>query len=80
MEFYDFTDDIKAHPGEYLLHTPSRQIVMCGAFNISEGTIRALYNGRLMEDSIENFQKIKMPQSSTEKRKRTRGGCGSCKK
>ena len=41
MEFYDFTDDIKAHPGEYLLHTPSRQIVMCGAFNVSEGTIRA---------------------------------------
>ena len=78
MEFYDISDDVKAHPGEYLLHIPSKQIVMCGAYKAANGTIRALHNGRLMEDKIANFQKIKLSQS--ERRERTPSGCGGCKK
>ena len=59
MEFQEISDELKVHPGEYILHQPSQQIVLCGAFNRKEGFIKALARGRLMEDRIENFKKIK---------------------
>ena len=59
MEFYDIKDSIKAHPGEYLFHVPSKQIVVCGAFKMKEGVIKALSNGKLLEDKIENFQTLR---------------------
>jgi len=78
MEFYDIDENTKAHPGEYLLHIPSKQIVMCGAYKPDDGTIRALHNGRLMEDKIHNFQKIKLSQA--ERRTRANASCSGCKK
>ena len=64
MEFDEITDGVKVYPGEYILHTPSNQIVLCGAFKGSVGLIKALVNGRVMEDKIEHFQKIKVSKSS----------------
>jgi hypothetical protein len=78
MEFYDISDDIKAHPGEYLLHTPSKQVVVCGAFNRKEGKIKALANGKLIEDKIHNFQKIKLNKEE-QKTRTLKRGCGGCK-
>jgi len=78
MNFQEITENSKVFPGEYLLHIPSNQIVICGAYKPSEGKIKALANGRLMEDAIVNFQKIKL--SKSEKKKRTVRHCGGCKR
>ena len=78
MEFYPISDKDKAAPGEYLLHTPSNEIVLCGAFKRSEGKIKALSHGTLMEDKIENFHKIKL--NKKERKKRTVRRCGGCKR
>jgi hypothetical protein len=79
MEFEIIDEDATVYPGEYILHKPSNQIVLCGAFKKSEGKIKVMANGRLIEDNIENFQKIKL--SATErKERRSRKRCGGCKK
>ena len=77
MEFQEISDDLKVHPGEYILHKPSQQIVLCGAFKKKEGTIKVLANGRLMEDKIENFQKINL--NSKERRKKVISRCKGCR-
>jgi len=58
MEFYDITEDATPHPGEYIFHEPSQSIVLCGAYT---GThIKALHNGKVLKDRVENFKKIKI--------------------
>ncbi len=74
MEFYKIEEEAKVFPGEYLLHVPSNQIVLCGAFKPSQGLIKYMTQGRLAEDKIENFNKIK-----TNKRMKPRKSCGGCK-
>ena len=74
MEFYKIEEEAKVFPGEYLLHVPSNQIVLCGAFKPSQGLIKYMTQGRLAEDKIENFNKIK-----TNKRVKPRKSCGGCK-
>jgi hypothetical protein len=78
MEFEIIDEGAIVHPGEYILHEPTNQIVLCGAFKKEEGKIKALIHGRLMEDSIENFQKIKL--SKEERKQRSKRKCGGCKK
>ena len=78
MKFQVITENSKVFPGEYLLHVPSKQIVVCGAYKPSEGKIKALANGRLMEDAVANFQKIKL--SKSEQKKKPVRRCGGCKK
>ena len=77
MKFQQIKEDSHVAPGEYLLHQPSDQIVMCGSFKREEGLIKALASGRLLEDKIENFRKILV---SGRRRQRLRRGCGGCKK
>ena len=77
MEFFEITDDLKATPGEYIYHIPSRQIVLCGSFNRSKDMIRALSNGRLFADSIKNFKKIKISRGE---RRRHHSECKGCRK
>ena len=74
MEFYKIEEEAKVFPGEYLLHVPSNQIVLCGAFKRRQGLIKYMTQGRLAEDKIENFNKIK-----TNKRMKPRKSCGGCK-
>lgn len=79
MEFDIISEEMVVYPGEYILHEPTDQIVLCGAFKKNEGKIKAMVNGRMMEDNIENFQKIRL--SKKERKERAfRKGCGGCKK
>ena len=80
MKFKPIEEDTTVFPGEYLLHEPSQQIVLCGAFKRTEGTIKALANGRLMEDSIRNFQKILLDKGTQARKMKRRRSCGGCKK
>ena len=79
MKFQTIEEHSRVFPGEYLLHKPSQQIVMCGAFKKQDGTIKALANGKLMEDKIENFQKILLNREEQQNPPRRRS-CGGCKK
>jgi len=65
MDFVNIDDNSKVYPGEYLLHVPSKQVVVCGAFIKSENKIKALKNGQLITEDIKNFQKIKLSQKNT---------------
>mgnify|MGYP003962897299 FL=1 len=78
MKFRPIEEGEKVYPGEYLLHQPSQQIVMCGALKREEGVIRSLSRGRLLEDRIENFQKIHLSAEERKKRK-FRKSCSGCK-
>ena len=79
MEFEIIDESVVVYPGEYVLHVPTKQIVLCGAFKKREGKIKAMANGRLMEDNIENFQKIRLSEADR-KEKKARRRCGGCKK
>ena len=58
MNFVEIVEESKVYPGEYLLHSPTNQIVLCGAFNYEQDFVRCLNNGKLMTDKVENFKKI----------------------
>lgn len=77
MKFQKIEENARVFPGEYLLHTPSRQIVMCGAYKKTEGIIKALKNGQLMEDKVENFRKIE--REAHERAVKDKRKCGGCK-
>ena len=78
MEFREIKEDSTVYPGEYLLHEPSQEIVLCGAYVKSEGKIKALRQGRLMEDKIENFRKIWTSKKEMKENK-IFDKCGGCK-
>ena len=76
MEFYDITEDDIPHPGEYILYVPSQSIVLCGAY--MGDRIKVLYNGRVLEDKVENFKKIKIGMK--EKKQKFVSRCKACGK
>ncbi len=78
MEFYAIADNDKVAPGEYVLQSPTEEVVLCGVFSRERNEIKALYKGRLLEDTIENFQKIKMTKKEMYRTKVV-PRCGSCK-
>jgi hypothetical protein len=78
MNFKEITDTDKVYPGEYLLYTPSNQIVLCGAYNRKEGFVRALHAGRYLEDKIEHFKKIVLSKKERKERKMVK--CKKCGK
>lgn len=79
MDFIEITEELRALPGEYIYHEPTRQVVLCGSFSRRNNQIRAFAHGRLFEDQIENFKKIKM--TTKERRERSvRRGCQGCGK
>ena len=63
MKFTDIRENDKVHPGEYVLHLPSNQIVLCGSFNRDKDLMKVMINGKVHEDKIENFQKIQLTRS-----------------
>lgn len=77
MEFTEIVEDASVFPGEYLFHEPSSAIVLCGAFNRAEDFIRALRDGRLMEDKVAHFKKINLTKKEARLYQGTR--CKSCK-
>jgi hypothetical protein len=76
VKFREIEDGDKVHPGEYLLHTPSNQIVICGAFLKDQNKIKVLAEGRLMTDSIDNFNKIVL--NPNERKQRRVYKCKGC--
>jgi hypothetical protein len=79
MDYIDIKEGAKVFPGEYLFHKPSRDIVICGSYDPKNDVLKALHRGRLIQDGIDNFQKIKLSREE-QKAKRTKRSCGSCKK
>ncbi len=77
MEFTDIEEETKVYPGEYIYHEPSSAIVLTGAFSREKDFIRVLKNGRLLEDKISNFKKIKL--SNQEKKDNSIKRCSGCK-
>ena len=80
MKFIAIEAEATVYPGEYLLHSPSQQIVLCGAFKRGEGKIKVMVNGRIMEDTISNFQKILVNKKDRQRERTIRRACGGCKK
>ena len=80
MEFEIIDEEAIVYPGEYILHVPTKQIVLCGAFKKTEGKIRVMVNGRLIEDSVENFQKIKLSGQERKLKNSKVRSCGGCKR
>jgi hypothetical protein len=80
VKFAAIESESTVHPGEYLLHSPSQQIVLCGAFKRAEGKIKVMVNGRIMEDVISNFQKILVNKKDRQQERALRRSCGGCKK
>tara|TARA_R110002020_G_scaffold13026_2_gene47103 strand:+ start:862 stop:1098 length:237 start_codon:yes stop_codon:yes gene_type:complete len=76
MDFIEITEELKATPGEYIYHAPSKQIVVCGAFNRKDNMIKALGRGRLFSDKIHNFKKIRTTQR--ERKKSYGSRCKGC--
>ncbi len=76
MNFQEIKKESKVFPGEYLLHTPTNQIVLCGAYNYDEDFVRCLSNGRLMTDTVKNFKKIQMSKKELNQNRTRCKGCG----
>tara|TARA_Y100001973_G_C5136802_1_gene300765 strand:+ start:533 stop:766 length:234 start_codon:yes stop_codon:yes gene_type:complete len=77
MKFIDITEELKATPGEYIFHEPTKQIVLCGSFNRRKNQIRALSQGRLISDKIANFKKIELTAAERAKSASMCKGCSS---
>jgi len=77
MKFVEITDDLIAAPGEYILHEPTNQIVLCGSFNRRKDQIRALGEGRLISDKISNFKKIQLTAAEKARGASRCKGCSS---
>ena len=78
MKFDEISENSKVYPGEFLLHAPSNQIVLVGAYNKKENYIRCLVHGTLMVDEIKNFKKINISKREHKQMNRTRcKGCSS---
>ena len=75
MKFNEIKETDVVYPGEYVLYSPANQIALCGSFNRDTDKIRALINGRLIEDKIGAFQKIKVGPNT----KMSSRGCSGCK-
>tara|TARA_Y100001938_G_C8075388_1_gene425730 strand:+ start:382 stop:621 length:240 start_codon:yes stop_codon:yes gene_type:complete len=75
MKFEEIKEETKVYPGEFLLHSPTNQIVLVGAFNFKDDFIRCLNNGKLMTDSVNNFKKILMTAKEHQKHRTQCKGC-----
>tara|TARA_Y100000034_G_C6765681_1_gene341300 strand:- start:203 stop:439 length:237 start_codon:yes stop_codon:yes gene_type:complete len=78
MEFDEITEESRVYPGEYLLYTPRMEIVLCGAYMPSKKKIKALAYGKMIEDDLHHFQKIRL--SSEERKERSSTRCKGCSK
>tara|TARA_B100001094_G_C17453206_1_gene449257 strand:+ start:120 stop:362 length:243 start_codon:yes stop_codon:yes gene_type:complete len=78
VNFTEIDDSSKVFPGEYLLYSPTKQVVLCGAFNREENFIRAFGNGKYIEDRIANFKKIELERKERKRLSKNKT-CGGCK-
>ena len=79
MDYIDIKDNMLVVPGEYLLHKPSRKVVLCGKYLPEEKKIKALKDGFLITEDVGNFMKISVSKKERRQSKYARK-CGGCKK
>tara|TARA_B100000427_G_scaffold289123_1_gene264648 strand:- start:105 stop:341 length:237 start_codon:yes stop_codon:yes gene_type:complete len=60
MKFIDIDNEATVSPGEYVLHVPTKSIVLCGAFIREENMMKVLGQGSYFTDSIDKFKKIEV--------------------
>ena len=77
MEFYEIGKEDYVSEGEYVLHIPSETVVLCGDFSRENNNIAALKDGKFIEDTIDNFKKIKIIKAVYRTKAHRR--CGVCK-
>lgn len=77
MKFIEIDAESSVFPGEYILHVPTSEIVLVGAFNREQDMVRVLKNGRMLEDKISNFNKIHLDH--VERKEFKRKTCKKCK-
>jgi len=77
MKLIDIDTLSQIAAGEYLFHQPTGQIVVCGQIRSGNDKIKVLMQGRVLEDRLDNFQKIQL--TTEESQARRISGCGSCK-
>ena len=76
MKFDKIKRNSKVFPGEYLLHVPTNEIVICGAYNYEKNFIRCLTNNGVITDKVLNFKKISL--STKERKERRALRCKGC--
>tara|TARA_B100000941_G_scaffold288839_1_gene266564 strand:+ start:344 stop:583 length:240 start_codon:yes stop_codon:yes gene_type:complete len=76
MKFETITESMKVSPGEYVLHEPSQEIVMCGSFSREKNTITAIGIGPSLKDTIDNFRKIVLSREEFKESRTSR--CKGC--
>lgn len=76
MKFDNINEQSKVFPGEYLLHVPTNEIVLCGAYNYTKNFVRCLTNNGMITDKVANFKKIQLTKS--EKKARRARKCKGC--
>ena len=84
MDFIELDRWTKASAGEFLYHTPTSQVVLCGKYDRDADQITALIGSKIFRDKIENFKKIKLSEKELRSRRRSSrrrhfGGCTTCK-
>tara|TARA_B100000131_G_C18002033_1_gene566874 strand:+ start:674 stop:910 length:237 start_codon:yes stop_codon:yes gene_type:complete len=77
VKFVEIGADDKVLPGEYILHKPTQQLVLCGAFNRSNNSVRVLANGKMFEDIISNFNKVHLKPDERKSKRFTK--CKGCR-
>jgi len=78
MEFIEITEGREPYAGEYVYHTPTNSLVICGRFDKERSLLQVLSGGRVFMDRISNFKKVKRENPTTPLR--ASRGCGGCKK
>ncbi len=77
MKYAEIQETDIVSPGEYLLHEPTQQIVLCGSVMLESKTIKALGQTGMLVDSFENYKKIRMSREErAEAQKSTCKVCG----
>jgi hypothetical protein len=77
VKFYEIEESVSVFPGEYILHEPTKQVVLCGSFNRVGNFIRVLANGKMFTDQIKNFRKIQVGNKERKDAKR-KSKCKGC--
>ena len=85
LENYNYTtidDKTEIHPGEFLFHVPTNQVVICRRYDKEQEKINSVAGGSFLEDITSNYRKIShkaVAMDNPSQRSGFRRNCGGCK-
>lgn len=83
MQLYSISNKDIINRGEYLMHVPTNQMVICSRI-LEENKMTVLEvfgGGARFRDEVGNFRKVKLNETERREGKaQTRGGCKPCGK